>query len=117
MPVAEALLSVIAEGLLAGPVCGLFVGRNPLGPADAVLMAEQGAHAVYDLPPGDLDSFVAKITAVDKAQIRQTARKYFRPDNLTIVVVGDRTSNEAALRKIADLEIRDLDGNVIEPGK
>jgi predicted Zn-dependent peptidase len=75
------------------------------------------ALAVYDLPPGDLDSFVAKITAVDKAQIRQMARKYFRPDNLTIVVVGDRTSNEAALRKITDVEIRDVDGNAIEPGK
>jgi hypothetical protein len=45
------------------------------------------------------------------------ARKYFRPDNLLIVVVGDRTSNEAPLRKIAEVERRDLDGNVIEPGK
>jgi hypothetical protein len=45
------------------------------------------------------------------------ARKYFRPDKLLIVVVGDRTSNEAPLRKIAEVERRDLDGDVIEPGR
>jgi zinc protease len=73
--------------------------------------------AVYDLPPTEFDSFVAKIAAVDKAQVRQMARKYFRPDNLLVVVVGDRASNEAALRKIAEVEHRDLDGNLIEPGK
>ena len=75
------------------------------------------ALAVYDLPPTELDGFIAKIAAVDKAQVRQMARKYFRPDNLLIVVVGDRTSNETPLRKIAEVERRDLDGNVLEPGK
>jgi predicted Zn-dependent peptidase len=45
------------------------------------------------------------------------ARKYFRPDNLLIVVVGDRTSNETALRKIAEVERRDLDGGIIETPK
>jgi predicted Zn-dependent peptidase len=75
------------------------------------------ALAVYDLPPTELDTFVGKIAAVDKKQVRAMARKYFRPDNLLIVVVGDRTSNEAALRKIAELEYRDLDGNLIEPGQ
>jgi hypothetical protein len=45
------------------------------------------------------------------------ARKYFRPDNLLIVVVGDRTSNESPLRKLAEVERRDLDGNIIESPK
>jgi predicted Zn-dependent peptidase len=75
------------------------------------------ALAVYDLPPTELDGFVAKISAVTKEQVRQMARKYFRPDNLLIVVVGDRTSNEGALRKIAEVERRDLDGNLIETTK
>jgi predicted Zn-dependent peptidase len=75
------------------------------------------ALAVYDLPPTELDGFVAKIAAVNKEQVRQMARKYFRPDNLLIVVVGDRTSNEAALRKIAEVERRDLDGGIIETPK
>jgi len=95
-----------------------IVGAFPARFATAGQLASQmTALAVYDLPPGELDSFVAKITAVDKTQIRQMARKYFRPDSLTIAVVGDRTNNEAALRKITDVEIRDLDGNAIEPGK
>ena len=45
------------------------------------------------------------------------ARKYFRPDNLLIVVVGDRASNEAPLRKLAEVERRDLDGNIVEQNK
>ena len=95
-----------------------IVGAFPARFATAGQLASQmTALAVYDLPPGELDSFVAKITAVDKTQIRQMARKYFRPDSLTIAVVGDRTNNEAALRKITDVEIRDVDGNAIEPGK
>jgi predicted Zn-dependent peptidase len=60
---------------------------------------------------------MAKIAAVNKDQVRQMARKYFRPDNLLIVVVGDRASNEAALRKLAEVERRDLDGNIIETNK
>jgi zinc protease len=81
------------------------------------LAAQMTALAVYDLPPAELDGFIAKIAAVNKDQVRQMARKYFRPDNLLIVVVGDRASNEAPLRKLAEVERRDLDGNIIEQNK
>ena len=95
-----------------------IIGAFPARFATASQLASQmTALAVYDLPPTEFDGFIAKIAAVDKAQVRQMARKYFRPDNLLIVVVGDRTSNEAPLRKIAEVERRDLDGNVIEQGK
>jgi hypothetical protein len=33
------------------------------------------------------------------------------------VVVGDRTSTESALRRVAEVEHRDLDGGRIEPTK
>ncbi len=36
--------------------------------------------------------------------------KRFLTDKVAIVVVGDRASEEAALRKLAPLELRDLDG-------
>ncbi len=95
-----------------------IVGAFPARFATASQLASQmTALAVYDLPPTELDSFVGKIAAVDKQQVRAMARKYFRPDNLLIVVVGDRVGNEAALRKIAEVERRDLDGNLIEPGR
>jgi zinc protease len=95
-----------------------IIGAFPARFATAGQLASQmTALAVYDLPPTELDGFVAKIAAVNKEQVRQMARKYFRPDNLLIVVVGDRTSNEAALRKIAEVERRDLDGGIIETPK
>jgi zinc protease len=95
-----------------------IIGAFPARFATAGQLASQmTALAVYDLPPTELDGFVAKIAAVNKELVRQTARKYFRPDNLLIVVVGDRASNEAALRKIAEVERRDLDGNLIETSK
>ena len=95
-----------------------IVGAFPARFATASQIASQMTSlAVYDLPPTELDTFAGKIAAVDKQQVRAMARKYFRPDNLLIVVVGDRASNEAALRKIAEVERRDLDGNLIEPGQ
>jgi zinc protease len=95
-----------------------IIGAFPARFATASQLASQmTALAVYDLPPTELDGFVAKIAAVDKAQVQKMARKYFRPDNLLIVVVGDRTSNESPLRKIAEVERRDLDGNLIETPK
>jgi zinc protease len=78
------------------------------------LAAQMTALAVYDLPPGELNTFVTKVAAVNKAQVRKMAQKYFRPDNLLVVVVGDRLSNQTALRTIAEVERRDLDGNAIE---
>jgi zinc protease len=95
-----------------------IIGAFPARFATAAQLASQmTALAVYDLPPTELDGFVAKIAAVNKEQVRQMARKYFRSDKLLIVVVGDRTSNEAPLRKIAEVERRDLDGDVIEPAR
>jgi len=95
-----------------------IVGAFPARFATASqLAAQMTALVLLDLPQNELDGFPAKIAAVDKAEVRATARKYLRPDNMLIVVVGDRSSNEAALRKIAEVELRDLDGNPIEPGK
>jgi zinc protease len=95
-----------------------IIGAFPARFATARLLASQmTALAVYDLPPTELDGFAAKIAGVTKEQVGQMARKYFRPDNLLIVVVGDRAGNEAALRKIATVERRDLDGNLIETSK
>jgi zinc protease len=95
-----------------------IIGAFPARFATASQLASQMTSlAVYDLPPTELDSFVSKIAAVDKQQVRAMARKYFRPDNLLIVVVGDRASNETALRKIAEVERRDLDGNLVGPGQ
>jgi zinc protease len=95
-----------------------IIGAFPARFATARQLAAQMATlAVFDLPPAELDGFTNKIAAVDKAQVRKTAQKYFRPDNLLTVVVGDRTGNEAALRKLAEVDVSDVDGNIIETSK
>jgi len=101
-----------------GEVKNEIIGAFPARFATADQLASQMAGlSVFDLPPGELDTFMKKIAAVGKADVRKMAQKYFRPDNLLIVVVGDRASNESALRKVAEVEHRDLDGARIEPVK
>jgi zinc protease len=95
-----------------------IIGAFPARFATADQVASQiAALAVYDLPPNELGTFTGKIAAVDRAQVRKMAQKYFHPDNLLIVVVGDRAGSEAGLRKIADVEERDLDGGKTQPSQ
>lgn len=69
--------------------------------------------AVYDLPDNEHETFTKKIAAVTKAEVRRMAQKYLDPEKMAIVVVGDQKSHETALRKIAEVELRDADGRPI----
>ena len=69
--------------------------------------------AVYDLPDNDLEAYTKKVGAVSRAEVRKMANKYLNSEHMAIVVVGTEKANEAALRKIADLELRDLDANPV----
>jgi predicted Zn-dependent peptidase len=77
------------------------------------IAAQMAALAVYDLPDNDLEAYTKKIAAVTRADVRKMAQKYLNSERLAIVVVGDQKANEGALRKIAELELRDLDGNPV----
>jgi zinc protease len=72
--------------------------------------AQLGELAVYGLPNSFLEDYTKKIQAVTKAEILRAAQRFLSGDRLAIIVVGDRASQEVALRKLAPLEIRDLDG-------
>ncbi len=74
------------------------------------IASQMVALAVYGLPNNDLETFTKKIAAVTKGDVRAMAQKYLTPEKLAIVVVGDQKSNETALRKLADVELRDVDG-------
>jgi len=50
------------------------------------------------------------IQAVTKADVLRVAQRFLSTDKMAIVVVGDRASQETPLRKLAPLEVRDLDG-------
>jgi zinc protease len=75
------------------------------------IAAQMVTLAVYDLPDNELETYTKKVAAVTTAEVHKMAQKYLNPEHMAIVVVGDQKSNEAALRKIADLELRDLEGN------
>jgi zinc protease len=77
------------------------------------LVREIATLSAYDLPPTEWSNFVHAIAGVDEAQVRATARKYFRTNNLLIVVVGDRAANDMALHKLAPIERRDAEGALV----
>ena len=81
------------------------------------LASQMSTLAVYDLPPTEWDTFIQRIAAVDAEDVRETARKYFRPQNLLVVVVGDGANIERSLNRLASVEERDAEGNLIAPGK
>ncbi len=86
-----------------------FATVNQLGGQMATL-------AIYGLPDNDLETFTKKIAAVTKAEVRAMAKKYLSPEKMANVVVGDQKTNEPALRKIADVEFRDVDGMPLTTG-
>jgi len=63
---------------------------------------------VYDLPEDFFDAFVPKALAVDGQEMSRVAATHIDPENLVIVVVGDRQTIEAPLRALALGPIRIL---------
>jgi len=88
-----------------------FPARFSTRASTAALLSEL---SIYGLPDSFLTDYTKKIQAVTKADVLRAAKR-FLTDKVAIVVVGDRASEEAALRKLAPLELRDLDGNVAGP--
>src|SRR4029077_16130456 len=69
--------------------------------------------AIYGLPDTYLRDYTKKIAAVTKEDVHKMARKYLTSDKLSIVVVGGQKSLEDGLSKIAPVELRDLEGNLL----
>jgi zinc protease len=79
----------------------------------AALSSQLAEVAVYGLPNDYLATYVKKVAAVTKEDVRRVARKLLDPSRLTIVVVGDQKTLEAPLSKVAPVELRDLEGNPV----
>ncbi|HEY4187354.1 MAG TPA: pitrilysin family protein [Polyangia bacterium] len=84
-----------------------FPARFATRASTAALLGEL---SIYGLPDSFLADYTKKLQAVTKADVLRVARRYLTGDKVAIVVVGDRASQEAPLRKLAALELRDLDG-------
>ncbi len=74
------------------------------------IASQFAALEVLGLSAQEFATYTRKIAAVTKADVRKMAQKYLVPDQLNIVVVGDRKSHEEGLKKVAELQLRDVDG-------
>jgi len=56
--------------------------------------------AVYDLPRDYFNQYIERILAVTQADVQEVARKYIVPDQMLVVVVGDRATVEEQIRAL-----------------
>jgi zinc protease len=66
---------------------------------------------LYSLPADYWDTYPQRVMAVTAANAQAAAQKYWRPDRLQIVAVGDASKITDTLRKKGELQIYDADGN------
>lgn len=69
---------------------------------------------MYGLPADYWDTYPVRVMGVTAAQAQAAARKYWAPDRLQIVAVGDATKVTEILRKKGTLEVYDADGNPLK---
>ena len=71
--------------------------------------------ALYDLPLDYFNSYAQKIGGVTAADVQRVAQQYVRPDNFSVVIVGDLKSIEQGIRAVraGKVEIRDMSGRPI----
>ena len=69
---------------------------------------------IYKLPADYWDTYPARIEAITAADIQRVAKKYWAPDRLQIVAVGDAAKVEPALKKLGTVQIFDADGKPVK---
>jgi zinc protease len=72
----------------------------------------------FDLPLDYYDHLADEVNGLDLAQVRSAATEVVKPEELTWVVVGDRSKIEDGIRNLGWGEVRllDPDGNVVTVG-
>ncbi|MDQ3938662.1 MAG: insulinase family protein [Chloroflexota bacterium] len=76
-----------------------LVGVFPLRfEGSAQVAAALAGLAVFELPDDELDRYRPQIAAVQASDVLRAARRHIRPDEASIVVVGDATQVEQPLR-------------------
>jgi predicted Zn-dependent peptidase len=67
----------------------------------------------YGLPADYWDTYASKIEAVTAEDVQRVAKKYWSPDRLQIVAVGDQAKVEPALKKLGTVQVFDAEGKLI----
>jgi zinc protease len=69
---------------------------------------------IYKLSPDYWDKYPDRINGVTAADAQRVARKYWAPDRLQIVAVGDAAKVEPTLKKLGTVQVFDADGKPIK---
>jgi zinc protease len=69
---------------------------------------------IYKLPADYWDTYPDRIEAVTAADVQRVAKKYWSPERLQIVAVGDQANVEPALKKLGEVQVYDADGKPIK---
>jgi len=69
---------------------------------------------IYKLPADYWDKYPERIEAVTAADARRVAQKYWAPDRLQIVAVGDAAKVEPTLKKLGTVQVFDAEGKPIK---
>lgn len=72
---------------------------------------------LYKLPADYWDTYPDRIDAITAADVQKVAQKYWTPDRLQIVAVGDAAKIEPALAKLGAVRKFDTDGKEIGGGR
>ena len=70
---------------------------------------------IYKLPADYWDTYPQRIEAITTADVQRVAQKYFAPDRMQIVAVGDAAKVTPALKKLGDVKTYDAEGKPIVP--
>jgi predicted Zn-dependent peptidase len=73
--------------------------------------------AKYNLPKDYYNNYLKEVDGVTKADVLATAKKFIRPDNAYILVVGKGSDVADKLKKFGEVKYYDIEGNSSVPSK
>jgi zinc protease len=99
-----------------GAATSYLVGSYPLKYETPGQLADRLAlNRVLGLPDAELTDYPARVGAVTPAAVQRAAQQYLKPENLTVVVVGDASKVLSRLRAIGPVTLVDVQGRPIDP--
>jgi zinc protease len=69
---------------------------------------------IYKLPADYWDTYPQRIEKITAADVQRVAKKYWAPEQLQIVAVGDQAKVEPALKKLGQVQAFDAEGKPIK---
>ena len=92
-----------------------LIRRFPSGfETDGQISGQLSNLVIYGLPDTYFNDYIAKVNAVSLDDVKRVANKYLTPDNMAIVIVGDRSVIEPGLKELnLPITMLDTEGNAI----